>query len=112
MHTASNKWRVPKTKYTNLKKKQPMQMMRDKRHLASDRDRAPKKTSVKKKLNNPVDISESDEFIMVHTSFFCNFLREKGTDFWPKDQFLFYRFKLFFSLFSTQKPIPNVKIFI
>ena len=58
MHTASNKWRVPITKYANEKKKQHMQMMRDKRHLASDR--ALKKTSVKKKLNNPVDISESD----------------------------------------------------
>ena len=51
-------------------------MMRDKRHLGSDRARAPKKTSVKKKLNNPVDISENDEFIMVHTSFFCNFLKK------------------------------------
>ena len=39
-------------------------------------------------------------------------LTEEGTDFWPKNRFSFYRFKLFFSPFSTQKPIPNVKIFI
>ena len=76
MHTASNKWHMPKTKYANMKKKQHMQMMRDKRHLTSDRDRAPEKTSMKKKLNKPVDISESDEFIMVPTSFFCNFLKK------------------------------------
>ena len=31
---------------------------------------------MKKKLNSPVDISESDEFILFHTSFFRNFLKE------------------------------------
>ena len=31
---------------------------------------------MKTKLNSPVDISESDKFILVHTSFFCNFLKE------------------------------------
>ena len=47
-----------------------------------------------------------------HLIFRLQTLREEGTDFWPKNRFFFYRFKLFFSPFSTQKPIPNVKIFI
>ena len=34
------------------------------------------KTAVKEKLNSPVDISESDEVILIHTSFFRNFLKE------------------------------------
>ena len=51
-----------------------MQMMVDKRKV--DSARGPEKTAVKKKLISPVDISESDEFILVHTSFFSNFLKE------------------------------------
>ena len=31
---------------------------------------------MKKKLNSLVDISESKEFILIHTSFFRNFLKE------------------------------------
>ena len=32
--------------------------------------------SSEKKLISPVDVSESDEFILIHTSFFYNFLKE------------------------------------
>ena len=54
--------------------------------------------------------------VTYHRLFSCSgykssLLREEGTDFWPKNRF-FYRFKLLFSPFSSQKPIPNVKIFI
>ena len=38
--------------------------------------RSPEKTAVKKELNSLIDMSESDEFILVHTSFFRNFLKE------------------------------------
>ena len=38
--------------------------------------RGPEKTAVKKKTKQSVDISEGDEFILVHTSFFHNFLKE------------------------------------
>ena len=48
-----------------------MQMMMYKRKI--DSGRGPENTAVKTKLNSPVDISESDELILVHTSFFCNF---------------------------------------
>ena len=43
--------------------------------------RGPEKTAVKKKLISQIDVSESDEFILVHTSFFCNFLKEKNCSF-------------------------------
>ena len=49
--------------------------MKDKRKIDSG-IRGPKKTAVKKKLIRRVDVSESDEFILIHTSFFCNFLKE------------------------------------
>ena len=41
-----------------------------------DSGRGPEKTGVTTKLNSPVDISESDEFILIYTSFFGNFLKE------------------------------------
>ena len=37
---------------------------------------APKTKQWKIKLYSPVDISESDEFILIHTSFFRNFFKE------------------------------------
>ena len=36
----------------------------------------PWKDSSEKKLISQIDVSESDEFILVHTSFFSNFLKE------------------------------------
>ena len=51
-----------------------MQMITDKQKI--DSGRGPENTAVKKKLNSPVDISKSDEFILLHTSFFRNFWKE------------------------------------
>ena len=47
--------------------------MKDKWKIASG-IRGPEKTAVKKKLISQVDVSESDEYILVqvHTNFFCN----------------------------------------
>ena len=39
---------------------------------------------MKKKLISQVDVSESDEFILVHTSFFCNILKESICSFCSK----------------------------
>ena len=36
----------------------------------------PWKDSSGKKTNSQIDVSESDELILVHTSFFCNFSKE------------------------------------
>ena len=52
-----------------------MQIMKDKWKIDSG-IRGPEKTAVKKKIISQIDVSESDEFILVHTSFFCNFLKE------------------------------------
>ena len=57
------------------KEKKQMQIMKDNRKIDSG-IRDPEKTAVKKKLISPVDVSESDEFILVHTSFFYNFFKE------------------------------------
>ena len=45
--------------------------------------RGPEKT-VKKKRISQIDVSESDEFILVHTIFFCNFLKETICSFCSK----------------------------
>ena len=74
MHTVSSKWHAPKAKYVSAKRKKQMQIMKDKRKIDSG-IRDPEKTAVKKKLISPVDVSESNEFILVHTSFFGNFLK-------------------------------------
>ena len=55
-----------------LPKNKDMQMITDKRKI--DSGRGPEKTTEKKKLNSPVHISEGDEIILVHISFFRNFL--------------------------------------
>ena len=52
-----------------------MQIMKDKWKIDSG-IRGPEKTAVTKTLISQIDVSESDEFILVHTSFFCNFLKE------------------------------------
>ena len=49
-------------------------MIPDKRKI--DSDRGPEKIAVKKKKKQSCDINESDEFILIHTSFFRNFLKE------------------------------------
>ena len=46
--------------------------------------RGPEKTAVKKKLISQVGVSKSYEFILVHTSFFCNFLKETICSFCSK----------------------------
>ena len=46
--------------------------------------RGPEKTALKKKLISLVDVSESNEFILVHTSLFCNFLKETICSFYSK----------------------------
>ena len=74
MHTVSNGMRQKPNMFLKKEKKQ-MQIMKDKRKIDSG-IRGPGKTAVKKKLITPVDVSESDKFIQVHTSFFCNFLKE------------------------------------
>ena len=53
-----------------------MQIMKDKWKIDSG-IRGPEKIAVKKKLISQVDVSESDKFILVHTSFFCNFLKKQ-----------------------------------
>ena len=60
-----------------------MQIMKDKWKIDSG-IRGPEKTAVKKKLISQVDASESDEFILVHTSFLCYFLKEKICSFCSK----------------------------
>ena len=62
-----------------------MQIMKDKWKIASG-IRGPEKTAVKKKKKtiSQVDVSESDEFIPVLTSFFCNFLKETICSFCSK----------------------------
>ena len=60
-----------------------MQIMKDKWKIDSG-IRGPEKTAVKKKLISQIDVSESDEFIQVHTSFFCNFLKETICSFCSK----------------------------
>ena len=68
MHTLSSKWHAPRSKYVSIKKKKHMQMITDKRKI--DSGRGPEMTAVKKKqLNSPLNISESDEFILIYTSF-------------------------------------------
>ena len=42
------------------------------------------KDSSKRKLISQVDVSESDEFILIHRSFFCNFLKERICSFCSK----------------------------
>ena len=44
----------------------------------------PWKDSSGKKLISQIDVSESDEFILVHTSFFCNFFKETISSFCSK----------------------------
>ena len=60
-----------------------MQIMKDKWKIDSG-IRGPEKTAVKKKLISQIDVSESDEFILFHTSFFCNFLNETICSFCSK----------------------------
>ena len=62
---------------------------------------------VKNKVKFPIVF-----YVDGHSFHLSEALREEGTDFLPKNRFFFYRFKLFFSPFSTQKPTPNVKIFM
>ena len=60
-----------------------MQIMKDKWKIDSG-IRGPENTAVKKKLISQIEISESDEFILIHTSFFCNFLKETICSFCSK----------------------------
>ena len=52
-----------------------MQIIKDKQKIDSS-IRGHEKTALKKKLIRYFDISWSDEFILVHTSFYCNFLKK------------------------------------
>ena len=53
-----------------------MQIIKDKWKIDSG-IRGPEKTAVKEKLISQIDVSESAEFILVHKSFFCNFLKKQ-----------------------------------
>ena len=46
--------------------------------------RGPEKTAVKEKLISQIDVSESDESILVHPSFFSNFFKETICSFCSK----------------------------
>ena len=51
MHTVSSKWYAPKAKYVSTKRKEQMQIMKDKRKIGSGIS-GPEKTAVKKKKTN------------------------------------------------------------